>query len=221
MATRTYTTLVDDLRREMGRDTNDTDFTAHLDTIFDEAERRVARELNLSDLHTETTGSLTINVNTLTRPQNVTAIEYLEVRITSTSWRRLKERPAAWVKEFWPDPTLTGPPRYFGLLNKTQFIVGPTPDAAYPYKLGHRKHDPAVFLSGSVATNVLTEEYPDLLLAALCERAARFARFDKAEADALQGKWEATYQNLKRGVVGVETAEGTSSFEAGTNVEQA
>lgn len=221
MATHTYTSLQADLRREMDRTTSDDDFTDQLPSIFDRAERRIARELNLAALHTETSGTLTSSSNELTKPQNLTAVEYLEIRITATEWRRLKERPAAWIKEWWPVPTATGAPRYFGLLDKDSFILAPTPDSAYPYKLGHRKHAPTAFLSGSVSTNVLTEECPDLLLAALCVEGARFARFDKAESDALRDKWEAAYQQIKRGLVGTEIGQGLSSFEAGTNVEQA
>ena len=71
MATRTYTTLVDDL--PPGRWTGTRTIPPSQRTSTRSSTRPSAsasRELNLSDLHTETTGSLTINVNTLTRPQN-------------------------------------------------------------------------------------------------------------------------------------------------------
>lgn len=221
MATHTYTSLVADLKREMDRTDSDDAFVDQLPSVFDRAERRIARELNLAALHVETPGTLTISNNELAKPQNLTSVEYLEVRVTATEWRRLKERPAAWIKEWWPTPTATGAPRYFGLLDKDSFILAPTPDATYPYKLGHRLHAPASFLSGSVATNVLTEECPDLLLAALCCEGARFSRYDRAESDALLAKWEAAYQQIKASLVGTEIGQGLSAFEAGTNVEQA
>ena len=116
--------------------------------------------------------------------------------------------------KFWPDPTLTGPPRYFGLLNKTHRrptrrglpVQARAPEARSRRVPERQRRDQRP-----------DREYPDLLLAALCVR-ARFARFDKARLTRCK---EGGLQNLKRSVVGVETAEGTSSFEAGTNVEQA
>lgn len=221
MAAYTYTTLVADLRRELDRDTNDGDFTSQLATIFDRAERRIAREINLSGFSDEISGTLTANLQTLTRPRPLNAVAYFEVRTTATSWSPLRERPPSWIKTFWPIPTLTGAPRYYGLLNKTSYILAPTPDAAYPYKIGCRRHLEAVMLGVSVATNFLTEEYPDLLFAALCTEAARFSRFERAEADGILAKYENQYQNLKRTAVGAENQQENPPLEVGSTIEQA
>jgi hypothetical protein len=213
MAAWTYDLLVADLRVMMDRQENDTDFTAALPSIFEDAERRIVRECPLSVFHVDEAGTMVAGTQTIPRPSDVIATEYLRYE-AGGQYRQLRLRPAAWLDEAFPTPTATGQPRYIALLSKTAYKIAPAPDSGYTYTLGYRRH--LAFLDAGTATNVLTEQYPDLLRAALYARAALFSREDNPENAAEMGKHEANYQAVKQAVFGNEMLAADTTYESGS-----
>jgi hypothetical protein len=207
-----YDLLRADLQLMMDRWESDTDFTQHLAAIFEDAERRIVRECPISVFHADETGTFVPGTQTIARPSDVIATEYVRYEVGGR-YRQLRLRPAAWLDQWADNPSATGLPRYVALFNEGSYKVAPAPNDAYTYTLGYRRH--TQFLGPGAATNVLTRQYPDLLHAALYARAALFAREDNPENAAELGKLEGHYQTIKQAVFGNERLSASTTFEAG------
>jgi len=208
----TYDLLVTDLRRMSDRWENDTDFTDAMPAVFEDAERRIVRECPISVFHVDEAGTMVAGTATIPRPLDVVATEYLRYEIGG-QYRSLRLKPAAWLDQWWPTPSTQGEPRYIALFDRTTYKVAPPPNTSYTYVLGYRRH--TAFLGPGTQTNVLTEQYPDLLRAALYARAALFKVEENPENAADLGKFEANYQTVKQAVFGNEMLAASTVFEAG------
>lgn len=217
MAVWNYDSLVADLRLMVDRGDSDTDFTAALPSIFEDAERRIVRECPISIFHAEEAGVFVIGTATIPRPNSLIATEYVRY-VRGATLVHLRLRPAPWLDEFLPTVGATGAPRYVALLDATTYKVSPAPDAAYNYTIGHRRH--VDFLGPGTATNVLTVHYPDLLRAALYVRAALFSREDNPEQAAELQKFEQNYQTMRAAVFGNELLTAATAFEDGAVEER-
>lgn len=94
-----------------------------------------------------------------------------------------------YLRMYWPNPTLTGQPVYYANYDQDHFILGPTPDLAYPFELGAiTQPDP---LGPSISTNTLTRNAPNLLFyATLLEAVPYVKRYQDVEM------WKAEYKEI-------------------------
>ena len=68
------------------------------------------------------------------------------------------------IQTFTPNPATTGTPRYYAIFDVSNFILAPTPDAAYTAEL-HYYYRPASLTAGSDSgTTWLSENAPNALL---------------------------------------------------------
>lgn len=209
-----YTTLKADLLLMMDRDPDsDEAFVAALPSIFEDAERRIVRECPISIFHAEDSGVFIQGTPTIARPSDLIATEFIRYSVNGV-WTNLRLRPAAWINEFWPNPGLQNKPRYVSLQDSGAYRMVPTPDGAYPYVIGYRRHN--TFLGDANATNVLSAQYPDLLRAALYARAALFSRDDRPENAEERQKHEQNYAQVRAAVFGNEQLAMGTSFEQGS-----
>jgi len=84
----------------------------------------------------------------------------------------LEERTYEFCSECFPDQTATDEPRFYADFEFFQYMVFPTPSAAYPFRLGfYERPEP---LSDSNQQNLLTQLAPELMLYGLLVESAIF-----------------------------------------------
>lgn len=149
------------------------EFAAFIPVAIDNAEEILFKELDLPDLEIPATGSLTINSNTLNKPNGYKLGNYLKIT-TSTGSKLLKKRRDDYIQDYWPNPILTGEPKYYADLSSSQFVIAPTPDSGYPYVLKY----PGVptKLSNSNQTNYFVNNCHPILFAASMIEMSRFMK---------------------------------------------
>ena len=91
----------------------------------------------------------------------------------------LHKRVYEYLRNFWPDQSVTDVPRFYAEYNINNFLIAPTPAANYDFELVYNARlDP---LSSSNQANWLTANAPQLLLYGVMYHASLYLKnFDKA-----------------------------------------
>jgi hypothetical protein len=185
-ANMTYTSLVNDITVYVDR--NDDPFLAQIPRFIMQAENRIASEVQNLGMQRVVTSTMTVGQPVIAKParwRETISFNYGTGTAHNTR-TTLFERTYEWVRAFASDPTVLGAPRYYADYNQEHFIVGLTPDYAYPYELVYRERlEP---LSDENQTNWLTEYAPQLILAACMLEAQPFLK--NMEMIAM---WQSTY----------------------------
>lgn len=162
----TYNTLV--LQLEDYLDRTDVTTISEIPNFIYQAEQRICRESkNLGLVQT---------VSSVFLPSNGVIVKPGRWRRT-LSWNigtntgtstnnnyhnQLYLRSYEYIRQYWPDPTLTGQPLYYADYGYFNWIVAPTPDVGYPFEINYLELPEP--LSITTQTNFLTDYAPDLLL---------------------------------------------------------
>lgn len=212
-----YDSLLADLLVAINRNTDtDEELARAIPGIFERAERRIARDLNLSVFGKVAEGTMAIGNNTIDRAGNMVSGITVEITLAGGQTKQLEWRSLAFIRGWWDFPDNFGEPRYVALKSDDKLEVAPPPDSEYPWAFFYRKH--AEYLGPSRQTNVLSRDYPDLLHAALCYQAAMFAIEDRR--DAIRETYAAEYERLKTGVASAEAGSGMGQYQAGEHIDQ-
>ena len=78
------------------------------------------------------------------------------------------------IREYWPNPSLTGEPKYFANYNDGNVLIAPTPVSNYTVYMEYIQN--IADLSANNPTNYLTDSVSDLLLYACLAEAAVFTK---------------------------------------------
>jgi hypothetical protein len=184
-------------------------FVLILPTIIDYAEQRLYRDLDLLN------ATLTINsaLTALTRVQSLAPATGLPILILEnfnvfdTEGDRIQLYPTSreWIDSIYGGPSTAALPRFFGMLDDQDVILGPWPDQPYacefigkfrPIPL-YNAPPPTGGAAGSQMT-YLTTVLPDLFLAAAMVSASGYQKNFGAQQDNPQMavSWEAQYGTL-------------------------
>ena len=194
----TYNTLLDDV--EQYADQHDATFVAQIPRLIMMCENRLASDPNIRGLgYKRFVNFDTANATSIyEKPSRWRATFELSIVLSSGRRKFLRSRGYAYLRVFWPDPTTTAEPRFYGDYDYTHFLIAPTPNAVYEAELGYYERPEP--LDTSNQTNWTTTYAPQLLLYGTLLEAQPFLKrpdrisefqmlFDKAVA-ALHGEGE-------------------------------
>jgi hypothetical protein len=179
-AAMTFTSLQSDLQNYLERGTVlDPIVYAQLPELINFAERRISTEMKVLGFVVPALMIMQANLAVYQKPDRwrKTVSWNVGQSATGTSVRsQIYPRSYEYLRSYWPDDTQTnttvygtpGPPKFYADYNYQNYIVAPTPDAAYPSELVYYE-EPAL-LDNTNQTNFITQYIPNLLLyAALLE----------------------------------------------------
>jgi hypothetical protein len=84
---------------------------------------------------------------------------------TNNAYTPILLRSYEYARSFWPDQSLTGPPKFYADFGYNSWLISPTPDQNYPFQLAYLE-TPQV-IDSTYQTNYLTEFMPEVLLKAV------------------------------------------------------
>lgn len=204
-----YTTLVSEIATITAISSTilvsgDSNFGGIMPAIIDYAEGRLYRELDLPIAHIANTdsvcssGARTVLMST-TNGEILTIDDLSFYTPVGVQTNRVPLIPTsvAVINAVYPDNAVTGPPQYFSrIANDRRLVLGPTPDQAYQLELlGTVRPEP---LSASNSSTWLTQNLPELMVAAGMIFAAGYMRNYGAQADdpKMAQSWEGQYSSL-------------------------
>jgi hypothetical protein len=74
-------------------------------------------------------------------------------------------RSFEYARSFWPDQSMTSPPKFYADYGYYNWLISPTPDHAYPFVLGYLETPQVIDIN--YQSNYLTEFMPEVLLKAV------------------------------------------------------
>lgn len=198
-----YTTYVAALTDLMITQVDNPDFVTILPDIIDYAEQRIYRELDLLSTRVTNDGSsLTTANRNFAIPGNFVVIEEVNaITPAGTPASNGSRKPLIpvsrnWIDMVWPGNGSTGLPQHFAMVDQSNIIVGPSPDANYTMEIvGTIRPAP---ISASNPTTFLSTNLPDLFIAASMIFASGFQKNFGSQGDdpKMSVSWESQYQTL-------------------------
>ena len=164
-----------------------------LERIILNAESRIFKTVDSDDTKFYATSETTIGNRYITVPTGTRIIRYIQITNSTTSDQEfLKQVDSSFLATYAPDPDNSsdrGRPKYFAHWDNDNWVVAPTPDAAYVLTMAYIKQPTTITTSNSTTTELSTKQ-PDLLLYACLSEAFKFL---KGPENMLQ-MYEASYQ---------------------------
>lgn len=158
----TFTNLQTDIQAFLERGTAvDTTFYDNIPMLINVAERNIARELKIETVTEVVTSSFASGTSTYAKPdrwRETVSIHYGSGQSRSPLFPRSYE----YCRAYWPDPSVNGTPKFYADYNYSNWLISPTPDAAYNYEVIYRAQPQ--LLDAVNTTNYLTDFLPELLL---------------------------------------------------------
>lgn len=187
----TYDELITNIRNYTEVDANV--FTnAVCNTFILMAENRILRDIDLDVFKLEVSGNMTSGNKFLTAPSNILTHRYL-MMTKDGEQIFLDFRDTSFMKEYWPDGSATGTPRFYSVWDQDTFYIAPTPNQNYTVELGYiRKPEQ---LSATNPTTWVSINAPEALLYACLIQAYSYTKgpgdllayFENSYTQAIQG----------------------------------
>jgi|TARA_R100001460_G_scaffold10962_7_gene25718 hypothetical protein len=179
-------------------------FVNNLPTFIQESESRIFKLVQLPKQRKNVTGTVSSSNRFLATPSDFFAPFSLAV-ISSNTYHYLDYKHPSFIKEFAPNTTTSGRPRYYSLFDDTAFELSPVPDANYDIEL-HYLHKPASLTSGAESgTTFLSTDFPDALLYGSLAEAAVFLKESPDVIGVLEQRFKEAIVRMKNLSEGRET----------------
>jgi hypothetical protein len=167
-------------------ETTETSFVSNIPTFVQQAEERIYRSVQIPELRKNATAATTTGNQYLARPSDFLSVFSLAVVDGSGNYSYLYDKDVNFIREAYPGPSTQGLPKYYAQFDGDQvgtegnFILGPTPNAAYTVELHYYYDPPSIVATGTswLGTNAETA----LLYGSLVEAYT----YLKGDADMLQ-----------------------------------
>lgn len=161
----TYQELLDLIRDEI-IDVDDTFFT-NIDLLMERAHLRIQRDLDLNAARIEE--ELQAQSAEMYVPAELILVRALRI----ATGQYLLEKDITFLRDYWPDASQTGTPKYYAWKDDQTILLAPSPDSV-TLEMAYTVRIPT--LSVHQETNWLSEYTPDLLQAALLVEAAQWTK---------------------------------------------
>jgi hypothetical protein len=163
-----------------------------INTFVTMAENRILRDIDLDVFKREDVGALSTNNRFLTAPNEILTHRYMMV-VVAGERIFLDFRDQSFMREYWPDYTETGVPKYYSVWDQNTFSVAPTPNQNYQVQLGYIYRPAQV--SSTNQTSWISTNAPEALLYACLIQAYSYTKgppemlayFENSYKQAIQG----------------------------------
>lgn len=187
-----YTQLSDALQNYLQN--SSTQFVADIPVIVRQAEDRILKSVQLPDFRTSDTTALTASQRAYSLPADFLSPYSFSIAPPAPAdpvYTTLLQKDVSYMREFWPNAATEGTPLFYGFLTDTQFVLAPTPDAAYLVDLQYFFRPESIV---TASTSWLGNNAENCLLYACLVEGYRYM---KGEQDLIQ-YYEAQYQEAIR-----------------------
>ena len=181
----TYTSLVENVSSYLER--TDTATLEKIPLFIMLAEQTIATELKFLGNLLPSVSAMSVSNPVLTKPARWHKTVSMSL-ISSTGTRTpILMRKYEFLRNYWPDSTATGTPKYYSDYDYSHWFVAPTPDASYQFEVLY--YERLAPLDSSNQTNWFTQYAPQALLYGTLLQAMPFLKNDERTA-----MWRAEYQ---------------------------
>lgn len=141
---------------------SETSFVTNLPVFIRVAEERILKNVQLTLFRKNATATTTASNQYLAAPSDFLAPFSLSFT-TGGDKTFLDYKDVNFVQTYNPDPTDTGAPKYYAFFDDANFLLGPTPDAAYDVEL-HYFYRPTSLTAGAGSGTTWLSENAEIAL---------------------------------------------------------
>lgn len=125
------------------------EFVAAIPEIVKLAEDRIYQAVQIPALKRNATSNFIEGNKYLACPTDFLAAYSMAAKSATGVYSFLLEKEVGYINEAYPDPSVTGVPRYYALFNDATFVVSPTPDDYYEVELHYFYEPPSIVDAGN------------------------------------------------------------------------
>jgi hypothetical protein len=188
----TYTTLKTAIQDYL--QTTESSFVSNLPTFITQAEERILRTVQLPDFKKNVTASVTNGNQYLAMPSDF--LSQYSMAIDNSGYEYLLFKDTNFIREVSPDVTVTGVPKYYGIFDDSNFILGPTPNSNYSVEL-HYLYKPLSISVDPSGTSWLGTNAENALLYGSLIEAYTYLKGDPDLMSLYQSKFDESLAQLK------------------------
>ena len=200
----TYATLKTAIQDYM--DNDETTFANNLDNFIKTTEEDILKNVELNFYRKNVTGTATSGNAYLGVPSDFLAPFSLAVISSSVYYYLLLKHPS-FIRDYTPNASTTGQPKYYGEFDNDTFILAPTPDDNYSFELHYFYRPTSLTAGASDGTTYLSTNMPNVMLAGSLLQAAIFMKLDATELGTYKQNYEQDIMQLKSWAEGKTTKE--------------
>ena len=189
----------------------ETSFVTNLPVFIRSAEDRIFTLVDLELFRKNVTSTLTIGDSYLTVPSDYLASFSLQIT-TAGSKAFLEFKDVNFVQQYAIDTNANGTPKYYGVFDVDNFILSPTPDAAYTVELHYYYRSASITAGADSGTTWLSTNAPNTLLYGSLVEAYTYM---KGEADMMQLYEQRFAQEIQRLKDLAEARENSDAYRRG------
>jgi hypothetical protein len=203
----TFTTLKQTIQDYV--ESNETSFVNNLPTIITQAEDRILKRCQLPDFRKNVTASMTASNNYLAMPTDF--LSPYSLAIDNSGYEYLLFKDVNYVREAYPDSTVTGVPKAYAIFSEDYFLIGPTPNSSFAVEL-HYFHKPESITTATSGTSWLGTNAETTLLYGCLVEAYTYLKGDADLMGLYAQRYEDAIQRLEELGEGYST---TDSYRSG------
>jgi len=143
-------------------DNEESTFVTNLPNFIKAAEDRILEAIDLEYFRKNVTSAMTPSDQFLTVPDDLLAVFSLQIT-TSGSENFLLQKDVNFLREYTPNASTTGVPRYYAVFSVDHFLLAPTPNSAYTVEL-HYFYRPTSLVDSGSSTTWISDNAPNVLL---------------------------------------------------------
>ena len=200
----TYATLKTAIQDYM--DNDETTFANNLDNFIKTTEEDILKNVELNFYRKNVTGTATSGSAYLGMPSDFLAPFSLAVISSSVYYYLLLKHPS-FIRDYTPNASTTGQPKYYGEFDNDTFILAPTPDDNYSFELHYFYRPTSLTAGASDGTTYLSTNMPNVMLSGSLLQAAIFMKLDAAETGTYKQNYDQDIMQLKSWAEGKTTKE--------------
>ena len=132
-------------------DNAESTFVTNLPNFVKAAEDRIFEAVDLEYFRKNVTSAMTASDQFLSVPDDLLAVFSLQIT-TSGSENFLLQKDVNYLREYTPNASTTGVPKYYAVFSVEHFLIAPTPNSAYTVELHYYYRPTSLVDSGSNTT---------------------------------------------------------------------
>lgn len=204
---------------------NDPEFLLHVDDFIRAAELEIFRKVDLRAFRVQVSSQLTTNSPYVTLPNQADVIVRI-FHIKDTTNRRVLLLPKnySFCRDYWPNQSITGQPRYYAHWRVGLLFIVPTPNLNYYAEIEYSGLPQSITANSPFDLPIgqnswLGDNGWTALLSGSMVEAYKFMKGEDAEAspgtaNSPMGRWVAAFQDALNDLASQESRERLDDFRA-------
>jgi len=170
-------------------------FVNNIPMFVQQAEQRIYNVVQLPLLSKPSKGATKASRPYIHLPTDFLSVDHLAIIDDNGDYTFVIVVDVSFIRERYSNPSQTGIPKYYGILNNDTLIVGPTPDKIYQIELIYIAYPESIVTAG---TSFLGNQFSSVLLYGSLIEAYTFMKGDQDIMAVYETKYKEALALLKR-----------------------